>query len=283
MYGYTLIDMMSIIHIQKGKIMSAILEDKICFGRNIQPTSSSPIPPSESDFEYINSAHTSIKPTSQSIEESKKIMTNFQKGIANYPKYMSYEGSMVLCVMLSMKSPALVQLENLPLVDQQTILGLVKGSSIVNVTSTSYFDVTFDEIKDFIITFTAYGDSKVTEKFNMFNTVAHPRCDDLKDSGIGEVPVENDGDTIKVGDKIVVDKRVMRTIMKIPVKNSQQINNHETLKQQDIPRSVNKNAYEIRESILGYAIDVAKLNNLLDVDQILNIANKFYKFVENKK
>jgi hypothetical protein len=52
----------------------------------------------------------------------------------------------------------------------------------------------------------------------------------------------------------------------------------------------NKNAYEIRESILGYAIDIVKFSsNNKDIttdlmtDKVLEIAQKFYKFVENKR
>lgn len=54
-------------------------------------------------------------------------------------------------------------------------------------------------------------------------------------------------------------------------------------------KTVNKNAYEIRESILGQAIDVVKYSmaekcdtNTM-TDKILDVALKFYEFVENKK
>jgi hypothetical protein len=53
--------------------------------------------------------------------------------------------------------------------------------------------------------------------------------------------------------------------------------------------TVNKNAYEIRESILEKSIDVVKSSNgiiLGDVElttnKILGVASKFYEFVENK-
>ena len=51
---------------------------------------------------------------------------------------------------------------------------------------------------------------------------------------------------------------------------------------------VNKNAYEIRELILEQAIDIVKFSSYRDVsidlmtDKVLEIANKFYDFVENK-
>jgi len=54
-------------------------------------------------------------------------------------------------------------------------------------------------------------------------------------------------------------------------------------------QTVNKNAYEIRESILEKSIDVVKLSNgivlgdiKLTTEKILEVASKFYEFVENK-
>jgi hypothetical protein len=57
-----------------------------------------------------------------------------------------------------------------------------------------------------------------------------------------------------------------------------------------IEKTVNKNAYEIRESILIHALDWVKfkkdvnkdLQNVTD-DDVISTAQKFYKFVENRK
>lgn len=55
-------------------------------------------------------------------------------------------------------------------------------------------------------------------------------------------------------------------------------------------KTVNKNAYEIREAILSHALDWVKYTHELRTertvpseDEVLNVAHKFYKFVENKK
>jgi hypothetical protein len=55
-------------------------------------------------------------------------------------------------------------------------------------------------------------------------------------------------------------------------------------------KSGGKNAYEIRESILGHAIEVVKLSSKSEplncnvvTDRVLHIASRFYAFVENKK
>jgi hypothetical protein len=184
-----------------------------------------------------------------------------------------------------MKSPALVQMDCLPAVDQETINGWVKG---LPITITSYFYVEFDANKDFIVSFKQTEDSKTAGVLNMFNTVAHPRNDDLKDTGVGEVPVENDGDTIKVGNKIVVDKRVMRTIMKMPAKDS--VPSSDVNEEEIIPKRqpvAGRNAYEIRADVLQMAIDwsVGTQTNVKprSDDEVVALAKKFYSFVENRR
>ena len=55
-------------------------------------------------------------------------------------------------------------------------------------------------------------------------------------------------------------------------------------------KSINKNAYEIRESIIQKSIDIinsstdiSKVDVNVTVDNILRVAEKLYEFVENKK
>lgn len=55
-------------------------------------------------------------------------------------------------------------------------------------------------------------------------------------------------------------------------------------------KTVNKNAYEIREAILAHALDWVKYTNefrpeknVPSEDEVLSVAQKFYKFVENKR
>ena len=57
-----------------------------------------------------------------------------------------------------------------------------------------------------------------------------------------------------------------------------------------VEKTVNKNAYEIRTDILGMALDFVKfkkeVSNQLETisdDDVLNTAQKFYKFVENRR
>jgi hypothetical protein len=53
----------------------------------------------------------------------------------------------------------------------------------------------------------------------------------------------------------------------------------------EVPPSNNKNAYELRFSILQEAVNLLKTNTngKISENDVLDVANKFYKFVENKK
>lgn len=222
-----------------------------------------------------------IKP--RGFDETKKLVDNFREKVANYPKHMSYEGSMVLCVLLSMKKVASVNMQNIPSVDQTLIKSLL--SKEVDV---SNFDVKFDDNKDFILVFNPQDNKDLT--LILFNTVAHPRPSDISQEGVNVVPVEDDGDVVKVGGKILVDKRTIRTILGQPSKDSvsNQVAEEPYKKHQP---SVNRNAYEIRSDVLQMAIDWAKadarrnsgVNNGASDEELLALAKKFYTFVENRR
>ena len=62
------------------------------------------------------------------------------------------------------------------------------------------------------------------------------------------------------------------------------------VQQPDNIKTVNKNAYEIREAILSHALSWIQYTHSLKChtpvpteDDVLNVAQKFYKFVENKR
>jgi hypothetical protein len=216
------------------------------------------------------------------MEEVKQLVQTFHEKVANYPKHMSYEGSMVLCVLLSMKKVAAVGMRNIPSVDQTLIRSLLPKDVEV-----SGFDVKFDDNKDFILIFNPHDNSDLT--LTLFNTVAHPRpCDITSTDGIDVVPVEEDGEVVKVGGRILVDKRTVRTILGQPCKDSTppQAVEEQYKKQQP---SVNRNAYEIRADVLQMAIDWSKVEDSgggyrkPSDDQLLSLAKKFYSFVENRR
>jgi len=212
----------------------------------------------------------------KAFEETKKIIDNFREKTANYPKYISYEGSMVLCVMLSMKDVASVHISNLPQVDQDVIKGLFVGAPNKCVTN---FSVKFDNDKDFILLdFYAHNDFTV----KMLNSVAHPRPEDLKD--VGEVvPIENDGDRIAVGGKIIMDKRNIQRLGGIVTGDHKPEMDVELApKRQPVS---GRNAFEIRTDIMQMALDWSVANNKTGMSpaDVVNVAKVFYSFVENRR
>lgn len=212
--------------------------------------------------------------------ENSKFLFNFREKLANYPKYLSYDGSVVLCVMLSMKDTAYPSLRNLPSVDQETIKKVVPEKYI----NDKSFGVVFDDLKDFILTFSSHHSE--IHKITMFNTIIHPRPEDI---GLqGQVKVEKDGEKICVGDKIVLNTTGIKKLIGIELKKE---NIDLTSMTPKLKQSVaGRNAFEIREDILEAAIDVVKFsahesNRTVDfiTDESLRVAKKFYAFVENRR
>jgi hypothetical protein len=59
-----------------------------------------------------------------------------------------------------------------------------------------------------------------------------------------------------------------------------------TMPKLEIPKTVNMNAYEIRLRVLENAIEWVKSKGIeknVEDDYVINLANKFYRFVENKR
>lgn len=212
----------------------------------------------------------------KSLSETKKMIENFRDNLAKYPKHISYEGSTVLCVLLSMKEEAHTHVNNLPSVDYQTIRAAFPQEIAVN-----YFTVKFDENKDFVIIIKVEGKDNVIRTF--FNTVAHPRPEDLKDLGTGVVPIEKEGDKISVGGKILMNKKGIKRLIGVePLKrNTATQEDDESLpKRQPI---AGRNAFELRTDILTLAADwVREVGDEKTEDEVMRIAKLFYGFVENK-
>jgi len=226
---------------------------------------------------------------SKNFVETKKLLDTCREKMSNYPKYLSYEGSAVLCVMLSLKpDAATAHISNLPLVDQQTIRALVPEKVNKNLDN---FTVKFDENKDFQLQFSYRTGPEVGDidiiKLNMFNTVAHPRTSDIAQDGVNVVPVEDDGDVVKVGGKIFVDKRTIRTILGHPAKESSPKQNVDEEPFQKRQAVAGRNAYEIRADVLQMAIDWTRGEHVSSKytrpEDVLQLAKQFYTFVENKR
>jgi len=208
-------------------------------------------------------------------EETKKVIQSFHKNMATYPKYISHEGSTVLCVLLSMEPHPSVRMDGIPASDRDIL-----RHSIPDTLLESDFDdirVEFDEQKDFVVTF--LEKDVVIHTIRLFNTVIHPQNIQVPTS---VVDVE-DGDKISIGGKVVMDKNAVKKLIgfkpELPSKKEEE---------KDEPRRqqvVGRNAFEIRTDIMQMALDWSTKNGKPNMtpDEVVNIAKKFYTFVENKR
>ncbi len=219
----------------------------------------------------------------RALDESKKIVENFRDKISKYPRHMSYEGSMVMCIMIALGGGKETEfsLGALPKVDQKLIKSLMpEGWKDVCSIRAS-----LDEGKDFVIK-VPKSDIMPLFAFTLFNTVAHPRPEDLQD--INQIPIEEKGGILRLGGGAInFDKQRLADLAALP---SQQREERVDVSSGTILKTTNKNAYEIRESILEKAVDVVKLSRGSEsfgvdsfADKVLQIASRFYDFVENKR
>jgi hypothetical protein len=196
--------------------------------------------------------------------------------------------------MLSMKNVAVPHITNLPAIDQETLRGLLPEKVAKEL---DYFEVRFDENKDFNIqiTYKIDGGKNIEDSFkgisiNMLNAVAHPRPEDLKDIHNGAVPIENDGDRIAVGGKIIMDKRKLQSLggiqpsYKWEPSKKEIADDEPSLKRQPV---AGRNAYEIRADVLQMAIDWSRgehgCNKYESPESVLQLAKQFYSFVEQQQ
>jgi hypothetical protein len=211
----------------------------------------------------------------KSFDETKKVMTNFHKSMATYPKYISHEGSTVLCVLLSMEPNPSIRMEGLPVSDGN----ILRQSIPENLLEKDFDDirVAFDEQKDFIVTF--LEKDVVLHTIRLFNTVIHPQNIHVPTS---VVDIE-DGDKISIGGKVVMDKNAVKKLIgfKPELAPKKEEEKDEPRRQQVTGR----NAFEIRTDIMQMALDWATKNGKPNMtpDEVVNIAKKFYTFVENKR
>ena len=206
----------------------------------------------------------------KSIAESKKLIENFKEKLSNYPKHLSYEGSVVLCVMLSIGETRGISLSGMPQVDRDLILALLPPDAPIKMSKgDTLISVEFTDTKDFVLTYAPIdsveirvGDDKgwnppvkpTAIKLNFFNAVIHPQ----KQPGV-EVPVEQDGDTVKVGSALILDqKRIQKLVGSLPHEKVKRDDEDETPRRQPV---AGRNAYEIRADVLGMAIEWSSKNN----------------------
>jgi hypothetical protein len=216
----------------------------------------------------------------KSIEESRKLLDTFNDKLKNYPKVLTYEGAVVLCVAISINEGNGINLNGLPQVDRELILSQLPPNALAKMTSfeahEAHLNVEFDDTKDFVLTYQTHDSSPV--KLYFFNTVIHPQK--LPDTN---VPVEQEGGKVMVGSTVVLDqKRIQKLIGVVPREKKRE-------EEEEYPRrqpSANKNAYEIRSDILSLAAYFICNNNKCGEksgDDVMTLARKWYSFVENRR
>lgn len=215
---------------------------------------------------------TTSKPSEKSLEKTKDLFRVVNEAMSKFPRYISYEGSVVLCVLISMGITMSKNISALPLSDRELIKSLTP-------TGNGYFEAKFDEYHDFILEFSDEKGNK--HVLNFFNTIIHPNPGD-KNS-----PVEEE--------KIVISSESKNRFQELAgIKSSQyesQERDGDVEKQYEpLPRKqlvAGRNAYEIRSDMLTMALDyIGERKSWSGYDtpeKVINVAREFYKFVENKK
>jgi hypothetical protein len=230
-----------------------------------------------------NSKYTLDEGQLKKVAETAALISNFKKNLTNFPKHLSFEASTLLCVRVGLKQSENIPLKMLPPDDQKVILAeLPKGfatevpvEAILYDPSGLYFNVEMDEHNDFKLAFHGKNTGHV---LRFFNSLLHPQ-------GVApeaKVAIEQKGEQIKVGN-VMVDKNELCKKAGVPSKQSDQPSI--TIGESYSIKATNRNAYEIRADVLKWALDFANNESraIHSEDMIIDIAKKFYAFVENRR
>jgi hypothetical protein len=220
----------------------------------------------------------------KTVAETKNLIKNFKEKTANYPMHISYDGSMVLCVLLSLNQNRGINLNGLPEEDRELVLKLLPKNAEEQLGKcNSQLNVEFDKDKDFVLSYIITDSRKESDVIiNIFNEVIHPTMKSITST----VPVEKDGENISVGDgKIVLNKKFIQKMIGVtpPIKESQ-VEEEMPYRRQPV---AGRNAYEIRADVLQMAIDWSMGERVSlrygNPDDVIGLAKKFYSFVENRR
>src|ERR1035438_5143242 len=90
----------------------------------------------------------------KNIEESRRLLDTFKEKLGSYPKVLTYEGAVVLCVMLSVNEGEPINLNGMPMEDKALILSLLPPTLTAHLLRCdATLKVEFDEAKDFVLTY----------------------------------------------------------------------------------------------------------------------------------
>ena len=218
----------------------------------------------------LNSITSSLRP--EALAETKKLMQTFHKRMEKYAKHLSIDGATIICVKLALHSPAEINIGTLPDSDQVIIQELINNTPFRN---SKKFYAMMDELKDFQIIFSENREDGSI--FYLFNTVIHPPLNKTMD-----VSVDANTDTIRIAGKEFPSREKLLRLAGVPASKNEDVVNEPSHRQAVSGR----NAYEIRADVLQMAIewtgnrDTCHIKNEGDV---IELARKFYSFVENRR
>ena len=219
------------------------------------------------------------KPIEQSkkLAETKKLLDNVKEKVAAYPQYLTYEGSVVLCVLLSVNEGKSISLGGLPSVDRDMILDkLPTNASLSLLSATANLEVSFDETQDFILTYQCDTPETPPTIIRFFNTVIHPHHTQDK-----AVPIKRDGEKISLGGKFMFDKKDIRRRMGLTSNHEKEEEEEYVSRRQPVS---GRNAFELRTDLIQFSVDLLFHNNKnhISPEEVVAVAKVLYTFVENK-
>jgi hypothetical protein len=234
---------------------------------------------------YAKSLHRPIEPE-RPLTDTDRAVKNFLTNRPTAIQWISHEGSMILCSLVSVSEngKTRISMTQLPEGDRLILKQSYEaaGGRDRDVESKSFL-ASFDEYKNFNIEFHT---SSPTFYFTIGNRVASIPPDEASRFGnAGGVNVERKGKDIVIGDRIKLEKNRIQNLVNPTDPTNNGANRGGTPPR---PKVSGRNAYEIRQDIIENAIDIIRLSNNAKgtneiTDDVLDIAERLYEFVEHKK
>lgn len=223
-------------------------------------------------------------PATKPSETDEAVKNFFAKGGLNGDiiKWISHEGSMVICSLIAVayKDGAWINTSQLPESDREIISSLTNGR-LANGRVADGFWASFDQYKNFDCKING-GNEPQQVRFTLGNRVVSIPPSEATGRG-SAVKVERQGKDIVIGDRIKLEKNRIQNLVSPtdPTNNGANRGNGGFVSR---PKATGRNAYEIRADVLEMALDWAKTHGdkKLDTDDVLDIAEAFYGFVEHK-
>ncbi len=207
--------------------------------------------------------------------ETDKVIKKFLENRSEPIQWISHEGSMILCSLIAISDGdgAWININQLPDEDKEIVFGFTKKP----VTG---FWADLDQYKNFECSIDS-EEKGGGSNFTLGNRIASIPPSEATGRPV-DVKIEKKGKDIIIGNQIKLEKNRMQNL----VHPTDPTNNGTNRGNGFVPRQkvAGRNAYEIRADVLEMALDWAKSNGdkKMDTDDVLDIAEAFYGFVEHK-